>query len=55
MFNKSAMDPLCDSHIDLTTAFAHADDGVVCTMIQRAGKERMLHWLLFLFLMLIAF
>ncbi|CAA7038123.1 unnamed protein product [Microthlaspi erraticum] len=39
MFNKSAMEPLCYSHIDLTTAFAHADDGVVRTMIQRAGKE----------------
>uniref|UniRef100_A0A1J3JA94 F-box protein SKIP17 n=1 Tax=Noccaea caerulescens TaxID=107243 RepID=A0A1J3JA94_NOCCA len=53
MFNKSAMEPLCYSHIDLTTAFAHADDGVVCTMkvdtkslmqvksllLQRAGKE----------------
>ncbi|VVB01986.1 unnamed protein product [Arabis nemorensis] len=39
MFNKCAMDRLCYSHIDLTTAAKHADNGVVCTMIHRAGKE----------------
>ncbi|XP_033134570.1 F-box protein SKIP17 isoform X4 [Brassica rapa] len=35
MFNKCAMDRLCYTHIDLTTA----DSGVVCIMIHRAGKE----------------
>ncbi|VVB02456.1 unnamed protein product [Arabis nemorensis] len=41
MFNKCAMDRLCYSHIDLTTAAKDADNGVVCTMIHRAGKEFM--------------
>ncbi|KFK30881.1 hypothetical protein AALP_AA6G037900 [Arabis alpina] len=39
MFNKCAMDRLCYSNIDLTTSAKHADNGVVCTMIHRAGKE----------------
>ncbi|CAH8273373.1 unnamed protein product [Arabidopsis lyrata] len=39
MLNKSAMDPLCYSHIDLTTAFQHADDRVLSTLINRSGKQ----------------
>ncbi|VVB04506.1 unnamed protein product [Arabis nemorensis] len=39
MFNKCAMDRLCYSHIDLTTAAKDAANGVLCTMIHRAGKE----------------
>ncbi|CAH8331135.1 unnamed protein product [Eruca vesicaria subsp. sativa] len=40
MFNKCAMDRLSYAHIDLTTATKQADNAeVVCTMIQRAGKE----------------
>ncbi|KAH0908303.1 hypothetical protein HID58_031624 [Brassica napus] len=36
---KCAMDRLCYTHIDLTTAARKADSGVVCIMIHRAGKE----------------
>ncbi|KAF8105340.1 hypothetical protein N665_0158s0024 [Sinapis alba] len=39
MFSKSAMDPLCYSNIDLTTASTHVDDGVLRTMIHRAGNK----------------
>ncbi|CAH8333766.1 unnamed protein product [Eruca vesicaria subsp. sativa] len=39
MFNKCAMDRVCYSHIDLTTAAKNVDNGVVCIMIHRAGKE----------------
>ncbi|AEE82225.2 F-box-like domain superfamily [Arabidopsis suecica] len=39
MFNKCAMDRVCYSHIDLTTAAEDVDNGVVCVMIHRAGKE----------------
>ncbi|XP_023636930.1 F-box protein At4g02760 isoform X2 [Capsella rubella] len=39
MFNKCATDRVCYSHIDLTTAAKHVDNGVVCIMIHRAGKE----------------
>ncbi|CAL9233225.1 unnamed protein product [Arabidopsis halleri] len=39
MFNKCAMDRVCYSHIDLTTAAEVVDNGVVCVMIHRAGKE----------------
>ncbi|KAG7553185.1 F-box-like domain superfamily [Arabidopsis thaliana x Arabidopsis arenosa] len=39
MLNKCAMDPLCYSHIDLTTAFKHADDRVLHTLINRSGKQ----------------
>ncbi|XP_013722898.2 F-box protein SKIP17 isoform X1 [Brassica napus] len=39
LFNKCAMDRLCYTHIDLTTAARKADSGVVCIMIHRAGKE----------------
>ncbi|KAL1225104.1 F-box protein [Cardamine amara subsp. amara] len=39
MFNKCAMDRVCYSHIDLTTAAKHVDNGVVCIMIHRAGRE----------------
>ncbi|CAN8237822.1 unnamed protein product [Cochlearia groenlandica] len=39
MFNKCAMDRLCYSHIDLTTSAKSADNGVVCALIHRAGKE----------------
>lgn len=39
MFSKSAMDPLCYSHVDLTTASTHLDDGVLRTMIHRAGNK----------------
>ncbi|KAG7557833.1 F-box-like domain superfamily [Arabidopsis suecica] len=39
MFNKCAMDRVCYSHIDLTTAVEDVDNGVVCVMIHRAGKE----------------
>ncbi|XP_010430316.1 PREDICTED: F-box protein At4g02760-like isoform X1 [Camelina sativa] len=39
MFNKCAMDRVCYSHIDLTPAAEHVDNGVVCRMIHRAGKE----------------
>lgn len=37
MFNKCAMDPLCYSRIELKDK--NVDDGVVRTMIHRAGKE----------------
>ncbi|XP_024010071.1 F-box protein At4g02760 isoform X2 [Eutrema salsugineum] len=39
MFNKCAMDRVCYSHIDLTLAAKDVDNGVVCIMIHRAGKE----------------
>uniref|UniRef100_A0A1J3JU65 F-box protein n=1 Tax=Noccaea caerulescens TaxID=107243 RepID=A0A1J3JU65_NOCCA len=39
MFNKCAMDRVCYSHIDLTMAAKHVDNGVLCIMIHRAGKE----------------
>lgn len=39
MFNKCAMDRVCYSHIDLTMAANNVDNGVVCIMIHRAGKE----------------
>ncbi|KAL0746337.1 hypothetical protein Bca101_028339 [Brassica carinata] len=39
MFNKCAMDRVCYSHIDLTMAATNVDNGVVCIMIHRAGKE----------------
>ncbi|CAN8308620.1 unnamed protein product [Cochlearia groenlandica] len=39
MFKKCAMDRVCYSHIDLTKAAKHVDNGVVCIMIHRAGKE----------------
>nr|VDC58255.1 unnamed protein product [Brassica rapa] len=39
MFNKCAMDRVCYSHIDLTMAAKNVDNGVVCIMIHRAGKE----------------
>ncbi|KAL1225109.1 F-box protein SKIP17 [Cardamine amara subsp. amara] len=39
MFNKCGMERLCYSHIDLTTSSKFADNGVVSTMIHRAGKE----------------
>lgn len=46
MLNKCAMDPLCYSHIDLTTAFQHADDRVLSTLINLSGKQlRCLHFL----------
>ncbi|WZZ41515.1 hypothetical protein YC2023_037774 [Brassica napus] len=37
MFHKCAMDPLCYSHIELRDN--NVDDGVVRTMIRRAGNE----------------
>ncbi|CAH2071900.1 unnamed protein product [Thlaspi arvense] len=37
MFHKCAMEPLCYSHIELRER--NVDDGVVRTMIHRAGKE----------------
>ncbi|KAF8116488.1 hypothetical protein N665_0017s0045 [Sinapis alba] len=39
MFNKCAMDRVCYTHIDLTRAAKNVDNGVVCIMIHRAGKE----------------
>ncbi|CAH2071906.1 unnamed protein product [Thlaspi arvense] len=39
MFNSCAMDRSSYAHIDLTSATKQADNGVVCTMIHRAGKE----------------
>ncbi|RID45739.1 LOW QUALITY PROTEIN: hypothetical protein BRARA_I02442 [Brassica rapa] len=39
MFSKFSMGPLCYSHIDLTTAYTHVDDVVLCTMIHRAGNK----------------
>uniref|UniRef100_A0A1J3K7V7 F-box protein SKIP17 n=1 Tax=Noccaea caerulescens TaxID=107243 RepID=A0A1J3K7V7_NOCCA len=39
MFNNCAMDRLSYAHIDLTTATKQTDNGVVNTMIHRAGKE----------------
>ncbi|XP_057963929.1 F-box protein SKIP17-like isoform X4 [Malania oleifera] len=38
MFNKCAMDPLCYADIDLTTVVPKVNNGVVSTMIHRAGK-----------------
>ncbi|CAF2056473.1 BnaC06g07970D [Brassica napus] len=51
MFSKSAMDPLCYSHIDLTTASTHVDDVVLRTMIHRAGNKLRLQLLVYIFLM----
>ncbi|XP_010908931.2 F-box protein SKIP17 [Elaeis guineensis] len=39
MFNKCATDPLCYANIDLTAALPKANNMVVSTMIQRAGKN----------------
>ncbi|RWR72655.1 F-box family protein [Cinnamomum micranthum f. kanehirae] len=39
MFNKCAMDPLCYANIDLTSILPKVNNTVVCTMIQRAGKN----------------
>lgn len=47
MFNKCAMDRVCYSHIDLTMAAKNVDNGVVCIMIHRAGKELRLLLILF--------
>ncbi|KAJ4845580.1 hypothetical protein Tsubulata_019474 [Turnera subulata] len=38
MFHKCAMDPFCYSNIDLTAVVPKINNGVVSTMIQRAGK-----------------
>ncbi|XP_010455912.1 PREDICTED: F-box protein SKIP17 isoform X1 [Camelina sativa] len=39
MFNNCAIDRVCYSHIDLTTAARYADKGIVSTVINRAGRE----------------
>ncbi|OVA12592.1 hypothetical protein BVC80_9013g48 [Macleaya cordata] len=39
MFNKCAMDPMCYANIDLTSVVPKVNNTVVCTMIQRAGKN----------------
>ncbi|KAJ4905626.1 F-box protein SKIP17 [Raphanus sativus] len=39
MFNKCAMDRFSYVHVDLTTCTSHVDRKVVCTMLDRAGKE----------------
>ncbi|CAN6928568.1 unnamed protein product, partial [Brassica oleracea] len=54
MFSKSAMDPLCYSHIDLTTASTHVDDVVLRTMIHRAGNKLRLQLLLVMMVLTIS-
>ncbi|XP_010422547.1 PREDICTED: F-box protein At4g02760-like [Camelina sativa] len=39
MFRKCSKDPLCYSHIDLKMVGKRIYDGIVCSMIHKAGKE----------------